>query len=159
MSSDQTRSVDERGMKKRFLVTIAITILGLTSACGPPVQVGKVGEPCTYTKIPGTITIISVEPAPENENNCRDAVKVTFTFTPTDPTARERYACPGWSDEGRVFTVGGGLNPNREWVKGKGIAAGTRHTATRNEIRSGTCTPVLFRFSSIDTDDYSAQCY
>ena len=128
------------------------------AACGPA-QIKKVGGPCIYDKIPGTITINSIEPAPENESNCKDAVKVTFIFTPTDPAAKQHYSYPGWSDEDQAFTVGGGTNPNRDWVKGKGIRVGNRYDATRNEIRSGTCTPVLFQFTSIDTGDYSANCY
>ena len=145
-------------MGRLFIITLAITTLGLFAACGPA-QINRVGGPCTYTKIPGTITIDSIEPAPENESNCKDAVKIRFTFTPTDGTARRHYAYPGWSDRDRVFRVGGGTNPNRDWVKDKGIRVGNRYDATRNEILSGTCTPVLFQFTSIDTDDYSKRCY
>lgn len=137
---------------------ISMLTVSLVAACGAA-PLKKVGGPCTYNKIPGIITITSIEKAPEDESNCKDAVKVMFTFTPTDPTAQKNYAAPGWSDEGQIFTVGGGTNPNREWVERKGITAGQNYGATRNEIRSGTCTPVIFEFTSIDTSDYATSCY
>ena len=143
---------------KRLAAMAAILVAGIMVACAP----GKsqtVGGPCTYNKIPGVITIIALESAPGNENNCKDAVKVVFRFTPTDPAAEKKYAFPNWSDEKQVFTVGGGTNPNRDWVKSKGMTVGAKFEASRNEILSGTCTPVVFEFMSIDVADFAKTCH
>jgi hypothetical protein len=118
-----------------------------------------VGGPCTYNKIPGVITIMALEPAPGDENNCKDAVKVIFSFAPADPTAAKKYASPNWSDENRVFRVGGGANPNKDWVKRKGMTVGATFEASRNEILSGTCTPVVFEFTSVDVTDFAETCH
>lgn len=143
----------------RLLAALApILAVGVLMACTPG-QSQAVGGPCSYAKIPGVITITAIEPAPGDENNCKDAVKVFFTFTPTDPAAGKKYAFPNWSDEKQVFTVGGGANPNRDWVKSKGMTVGAKFDASRNEILSGTCTPVIFEFTSIDVSDFTQNCH
>lgn len=135
-------------MKKVLIVIVSLMSVTVIASCGAA-EHEKVGGPCRYNKIPGRITITSLEKVTDSESAGGETVTVMFTFAPADHTARTRYAFPRWSDENRELTVGGCRKPDREWVERREIAVGRRYRATRNEIRSGTCTPVAFESKAI----------
>lgn len=127
-------------VKKLCPALLVLTIIAATmfAACiGPSAPPAPVGGPCTYKDIPGTATIVSVEAAPSNEYNCANAVQVTFDFTPTDPAAVNSYRLPTWKDTGNHFTVGGGMNPPKNWVQAQGLTVGSKHACVRSEITGG----------------------
>ena len=118
-----------------------------------------VGGPCEYVDIPGVATIVSVENAPPEDYNCKNAVVVTFDFVPDDPGAVDNYLFPNWSDTGQHLTVGGGMNPPLQWVLLQGLSKGSKHRCERSEITDGTCTPVCFSFPDIDFSGWELFCF
>ncbi len=117
-------------------------------------QTDPVGS-CTYTRTPGTATIVSLNSAPGGSNNCNNIpVEVVFDFVPLDLVA----AIPA-TDNQRLLTVGDGKNPPLDYVLAKGLTVGSTHPCTRQIITSGVCTPVLFTFTDIDLSDYAASCF
>ncbi len=111
------------------------------------------GGDCTYAETPGVATIVSVEDAAAGGNNCaNDPVRVVFDFTPDDPEASQP------SDTGVSIGVADGKNPPREWVTDEGFTVGSQHRCLREDITSGTCTPVIYFFPDNDFDAGAAAC-
>ena len=117
------------------------------------------GGQCGYRDVPGIATIVAVRDASPDDYNCQNAVTVVFDFAPADSAAIHGYLFPAWPDSGRQLRVGSGLNPPRSWVEGQGLAEGTQHRCTRQEITVGTCTPVLFTFPDIDFSGWADSCF
>ena len=113
------------------------------------------GGPCTYTSTTGTATIVSLNSASTNSNNCNNnPVEVVFNFTPANPADANDA-----TDKNRVLTVGDGKNPPLNYVLSKGLTIGSIHPCTRQIEVSGTCSPVVFIFTNVDLSDYSASCF
>jgi len=116
---------------------------------------GPIGGPCSYTSTTGTATIVSLNSASTNSNNCNNnPVEVIFDFTPSKPSDVNTA-----TDTNRVLTVGDGKNPSLNYVLSKGLAVGSTHPCMRQIEVSGVCTPVVFTFTDIDLTDYAASCF
>jgi len=121
--------------------------------------IGLIGPCGEYVPTPGTAKIVQVIDAPPEEYGCHDAVSIVFDFTPTDPSAPEKYLQPYWSDSGNHLTVGGGENPPRQWALDQGIAVGAEFPCVRkDETTPGPCTPVIFVFPTIDYSSWATYC-
>ncbi|MDY6839415.1 MAG: hypothetical protein SWH78_15730 [Thermodesulfobacteriota bacterium] len=118
-----------------------------------------VGGACYYVDIPGIARIVSITTPASNDNNCNNAVEVTFDFTPDDPAAADTYLFPNWSDTGQHLTVGDGKNPPKEWVLAQGLTPSSKHRCVRSEITDGACTPVVFSFPDIDFSRWPEFCF
>ena len=118
-----------------------------------------IGGPCSYTGFQGSAIITSIETADSSLNNCRDAVEVLFDFTPDDNTAPNRYKFPTWPDTSQHLTGGDGKNPSLDWVVAKEIVVGKVYRCSRQEIKKGTCVPVIFTIEGIDFSDWAAYCF
>jgi hypothetical protein len=114
-----------------------------------------VGGSCTYTSVTGTATIVSLNTASTNSNNCNNnPVEVVFDFTPANPADANDA-----TDKNRTLTVGDGKNPPFNYVLSKGLTIGSTHPCIRQIEVSGTCSPVIFTFTDVDLSDYAASCF
>lgn len=142
-------------MSRSLVVALLIVVLGCRNGQDPE----RVGGPCSYIDVPGVAKITSIETAGTGLNNCRNAVEVLFDFVPDDPTAPQRYRVPTWPDAGRHLIVGDGKNPSLEWVTAREISVGKEYPCLRQEITSGTCTPVVFDVVGIDFTAWADYCF
>ena len=113
---------------------------------------------CHYESIPGTATILSVDPASESSYACIDPVDVIFVFTPDDPSAPEEYLFPQYPDTSNL-TVGAGMLPPMEWVIIQNIVVGNQYDCERMEDHGGACPPVVFELSGIDFSHWADYCW
>jgi len=113
---------------------------------------------CHYESIPGTATILSVEPASEGSYACIDPVDVVFVFMPDDPSAPEDYLFPQYADTS-YLTVGAGMLPPAEWVTIQNIIVGDQYECERKEDHGGSCPPVVFDVTGIDFSDWADYCW
>lgn len=118
-----------------------------------------VGGRCEYNEIAGTAAINEIAMPDESEDNCKNAVKIIFTFTPDDVAAPDDYRFGEWSDADQNFTVGAGKNPSKAWAESAGLIQGSIHKCVRSEIIHGTCTPVIFSFPEIDVTGWEKECF
>ena len=106
---------------------------------------------CSYSSIKGTIEILSIELAPEEEFNCPvEPRKVLLKFTPDNLIDIDNYSFPNVSDTSEL-RINDGKNPSLNWIEQNGIEVGNVYDGTRSEILGGSCSPVLFDFSDINT--------
>ena len=119
----------------------------------------RVGGPCKYAETRGEAIITRIGPVPAGEYSCKDGVEVVFDFHPDDANAKSKYRLPSFSDQERRFKVLGGANPPRQWVEKMGISPGKRFKAIRMEIKSGTCTPVIYKIPELDVDPNDIPCH
>lgn len=144
----------------RYLATIlSAVMLTALCACDNGDDDARIGGDCRYENIPGTAVITGVKEAPANAYNCNNAVEIKFDFTPDDASAPSSYRHAGWSDRGRKYTVGAGMNPPAGWAASRGLTEGSTHRCIRSEITEGACTPVLFDFPDIDDDGWQDACF
>ena len=145
-----------------FVVCILCSFMLLNSSCDNNsirASYHVVGGPCEYDEIHGTATITWTGDPVIDADNCKNAIEIKFTFTPDDPSARNHYRFPDWSDENQRFTVGGGKNPPKNWAVSRGLMKGSSHECVRLEIINGTCTPVIFSFPDIDLRGWEDECF
>ena len=131
---------------KRFLSHFFILLM--IPACEDDLPID--GGPCQYESFDGTAVISKIVPDTLEGRTCKNSVVVFFDFFPTDTAAVSRYQFPAWLDSNRCLTVGGGINPPDSWVAAQGLTEQSEHLCIRQELTSGTCTPVIFKFSEID---------
>ena len=117
------------------------------------------GGPCEYNTIDGHATVVEVNKAPADANNCLDAVEVIYTFIPDDPSAVDKYRFADDPDTHHRFTLGAGMNPPRQWAQRLGLIPGSRHRCIRMEIVSGACVPVKFVLPDIDLAGWEKECF
>ena len=118
-----------------------------------------VGGRCEYNDIQGTATITAFAVPDASEDNCKNAVKIIFTFIPDDASTPDDYRFSEWPDQDQAFTVGAGKNPPKTWAESKGLIQGSIHKCVRSEIINGTCTPVIFSFPEIDVTGWEEECF
>jgi hypothetical protein len=114
------------------------------------------GGPCTYNKFAGTAFIREIVLDTQNQT-CGNAMFVYFDFIPDDPTARDEYRFPNFPDTNQAFRLSG-YNPPSSWLDVKDMEVGSEFTCIRMEITSGTCTPYMFEFPTIDVLNWRNYC-
>ena len=107
---------------------------------------------CYYSEFKGLAKINSIGEAPEEGDNCPDAVLVEFSFGPINATDIKRYKYTLFKDEQQYLTIHGGMNPSKAWLERIGIQEGTILQCSRKELVQGDCSLVVFEFPEIDTD-------
>ena len=130
-------------------------IAGLSGCTGPQQKKTTVGGPCDYKNINGTAHIIAIEPATRGPNNCKNPVSVVFNFMPLDGAANQANI----SYTNQRLTLGEGQNPPRAWVDSQGIKVGSRLRCVRQEIETGTCTPIIYSFPSLNYSGWENACW
>ena len=132
-----------------LLVVLLVTILETN-----PANAQRVGGRCEYTAFSGKATITQVTPVRGSQAVLAGLPyrprRVLFTFSPSTPVANALYE-PGRQYE---LTLSGGTPPGPGFLKKYGIRPGAAFTAKMDLIRSGTCTPVVFTFRSINLHDF-----
>ena len=147
---------------KLLLVWSLSLVVVLTMGCNEDSDsdaADVVGGRCEYNDIQGRATINSVAVPDAGEDNCKNAVKIMFTFTPDDVSAPDDYRFGEWPDTDRQFTVGAGKNPPKAWAESVGLVQGSTYKCVRSEIINGTCTPVIFSFPEIDLTGWEKECF
>lgn len=140
-----------------FLVLGAALVL-FPSA--PPALAGgtpkgqRVGGPCDYASYPGTARILSVTPAAPAEaqpGQPYPGLRVRYAYTPSGDVS----ASGARDVEGpKTLTMANGWDPGPKFVEKYGLTPGRILPCELLVIRSGTCTPVLYRLGGVDTADY-----
>ena len=123
-----------------FNFAVVPTIFILCS-CSAQNQKQIVGGPCTSQSFPGTATVTEIIV----KTNGSEA---HFKFSPTDPNVISQYHIPS-KDDNIILTRDGLGLPTSEWLTSQSITVGAEFQAIRHEIRTGTCTPLMFTFPSI----------
>ena len=114
-----------------------------------------VGGPCEYKSYRGIATITSVRETKEGPESRGghpyQGHEVRFFFFP-DEKVKESYG----NVEGKEYTLKltNSWNPGAKFLKKYGIEAGRNFECYLKVITRGTCTPVLFDFSTVDLGDY-----
>ncbi len=150
-------------MKKRHCLfslgcfCAVFSVVALSGACSEkkaPQPGRMVGGPCHYKTYPGMAEVISVEKIKDsNEGENKDAYDVRFLFkshaSPKAPFARI---------EGKPqrFLLANGSAPKGGFLKKYDIAVGKELPCDLEVIVKGTCTPIIFKFPTVDLTDYAA---
>jgi len=115
-----------------------------------------VGGPCSYKSYPGTAEVVSVEKVYTSSQDAKkigDGYDVHFVFH-TDKTPEETYARVNGKTHSLLLT--NGTRPRSGFLKKYKIAAGNTLPCELAVIVKGTCTPLLFKFPTVDLTDYEA---
>ena len=107
---------------------------------------------CAYFTYVGTALITKVTDAPEDGDNCPDAVGVLFDFTPVNGGDTKRYKYNLFKDNNQFMTLANGMNPSKGWITRNGVKEGMVFKCQRKEAVKKECTPVLFLFPELDMD-------
>jgi hypothetical protein len=118
-----------------------------------------IGGRCTYNDIAGQARIVRIEKTAASTRQASiaggpgyEGYKVEFQFTPATPIAeaqvREFVARP------HFLRLANSWYPGPAYLKKYNIASGVVVPATLRVRISGSCTPMIFAFPSIDLTDY-----
>ena len=88
---------------------------------------------CTYDDLPGTCTFTQVQAGAD----------LTFTYASEDGAT---------TDDGMVSIGDGGTPPDQACLDALGVAADQQVECVQRTITSGTCTPTVWDFPSLDLD-------
>jgi len=115
------------------------------------------GGPCEYKQYKGKATIVAVhkkEMPGDAGRSSYDPYEVRFSFFP-DEEIEETYG----KVEGREYRMmlKNSSYPGPKFLEKYGIEAGKSFDCYLKVIIRGTCTPVLFDFTTIDLSDYFEQ--
>jgi hypothetical protein len=102
--------------------------------------------------------ITRIMPDTLQNRTCTNAVIVFFDFSPDNHDVVDHYKFPAWPDSNRRLTVSSGINPPDSWVAAQGLTENSEHRCIRQELTSGTCTPVIFEFTEIDYLNWKDFC-
>lgn len=125
-----------------------------SSLCQPVAN----GSGCSYVRVDGTATVTALETPAQDSYSCKNGpVTVRFTFVPDDPA---RAACFRGSapPNSSTFRVGAGANPPRACIEGANVRVGSELRVTRQDLVSGTCSPVVYTFPTSLTDACMSAC-
>lgn len=122
-------------------VFISAALLSMLVSCASASNQGSSpGGNCNYHTFPGSVVFTLVNtPSGTIEAHCK--------FTPNDPGVVSQYLIHS-NDADLILRYNNTL-PTTEWLTANGISTGKTFDCNRKEIRSGTCTPVLFEFPAI----------
>jgi hypothetical protein len=140
-------------------VCMFFSVFFMSVACAEtnPGEIGRVlGGPCSYKTYPGTAQVVSMEKASTTSQDGRksgDGYDVHFVFHP-ETALEETYA----RVEGKTHTLllTNGSRPRMGFLKKYGIAVDKTLPCELAVIVKGTCTPILFKFPTVDMNDYEA---
>lgn len=133
-------------MMKRHRCTASLMAALLLTMCATTscsADTGKrrapeiVGGPCAYTDIPGTVTLTQFKPEP-------GGIVAYFDFQPGEAHAVHRP-----QDHHNHLVLRSGDLPTPSWLAEQHLTVGSRLQAVRQDIRSGTCSPVLYLFPTL----------
>lgn len=131
----------------RFCLFFAVVLMSVSCAETEPREIGRVvGGPCSYESYPGKAEVVSVRKGD-------DGYDVKFTFH-SENTPRETYARVEGKPHCLLLT--NGSRPKLRFLKKYGIESGKMLPCNLEVIVKGTCTPVLFKFPTVDLIDYEA---
>jgi hypothetical protein len=135
---------------KQTIFSILLCSIMLLPSCSNDDDM-LIGGGCEYTQIEGTAIITAIEDAPADENNCpNNPKKVSFKFIPNDPSAPDNYKFENVLDSIQYLSINDGKNPSLTWIEANGVTVDSVYTCFREEITTGTCTPVIFSFQALD---------
>ena len=105
---------------------------------------------CIYIDFKGIATITNISAAPNEGDNCPDAMLVEFNFAPYIKTDVRKYKYTLFQDEGQYLTINGGLNPSKAWLDRMGVNDELVLHALRRELFQGKCSHVIFEFPELE---------
>ncbi len=115
-----------------------------------------VGGPCSYKSYPGTAEVVSVEKvytSKQAATKTGGGYDVRFVYY-TDTAPEATYARIKGKTHSLLLTDG--TRPRSGFLKKYKIAAGNTLPCELMVIVKGTCTPVLFKFPTVDLTDYES---
>ena len=116
-----------------------------------------VGGPCTYTEYPGKARITRVEKTAESRAQAKfgasyEGYEIRFTFTPDNPIPA------GWAHEQiqgeHLFHLANSWHPGPAYIAKYEINKDSVFPCTLGIIKTGTCTPVIWKLTKLDPADY-----
>jgi hypothetical protein len=126
-----------------FLVVLISVSCAETKTKG----IGRVvGGPCSYESYAGKAEVVSVK-------KTGDGYNVMFVFR-SEKAPQETYARVEGKNHRLLLT--NGSRPKFRFLKKYGIETGKVLPCNLDVIVKGTCTPVLFKFPTVDLTDYEA---
>jgi hypothetical protein len=136
---------------------LAALALALVLALAPVTLAGQkhlLGGPCDYDAYPGKalITLSQTRPLePHEPSPGYQPYKVMFTFSPDAPMP------PGLANPGREyrFTLTDGSDPGPKFIAKYKLKAGMTRPCVLQIIKKGTCSPIVFAFPGLDSNDHS----
>jgi len=95
-----------------------------------------IGGNCTYRDVEGTATVVALDSSVDNTTIgvChRATTRVSFTFTPNDPSAAKESATE--------LTIGDGESFPTSCLEPAGLKVGATFAITRHDELTGSCSP------------------
>jgi hypothetical protein len=102
----------------------------------------SIGDTCSYRQFKGSARILAVRWLNKNK------AEITFSFSLFDAAQAADYRFPHMGDKGRKKLIT--IEPNKYDTIRSQLQAGDVISCTRNEIITGTCTPVVFTFTDLE---------
>ena len=131
----------------RLCIFFAVVLMSVSCAETKTPEIRRVvGGPCSYKSYPGKAEVVSVKKADDGYN-------VKFVFH-SEKTPQETYA----RVEGKThrLLLIEGSRPKLRFLKKYSIETGKVLPCNLDVIVKGTCTPILFKFPTVDLTDYEA---
>jgi hypothetical protein len=142
---------------KWFCVFFSVSFMSVACAETKPGEIGRVvGGPCNYKTYPGTAQVVSIEKAyviSQDGKKNADGYDVHFVFHP-QITPEQPYARVEGKTHALLLT--NGSRPRMGFLKKYGIAAEKTLPCELAVIVKGTCTPIIFKFPTVNLTDYEA---
>ena len=132
---------------KWFFMFFAVVLMSVSCAETKTPEIRRVvGGPCSYKSYPGKAEVVSV-------TKTDGGYDVKFVFH-SEKTPQETYA----QVEGKThrLLLIEGSRPKAGFLKKYGIETGKVLPCNLDVIVKGTCTPLLFKFPTVDLTDYEA---
>ena len=133
----------------------SVALMNVSCAESEDRPMGRVvGGPCHYKSYPGAAAVVSVEKVNASNEGAKENVEaydVQFVFhsrnVPEEMYERVR-------GKRHRFLLTNGSRPKSGFLKKYGISEGKTLPCDLEVIVKGTCTPILFKFPTVDlTDD------
>jgi len=174
-TSNETLSMVERFLMSgiffvnRCMAFLAVPLLIATGcvaagddAGGPNRKAGdiRVGGPCSYKSYDGKARITRIVKTEDSRRQAAlmggpgyEGYGIWFRFVP-----KAKLDVDGWPadalDREQALTLQNGWRPGPRFLMKYHLAAGNEYPCSLKIIETGTCTPIVFNFETIDTDDY-----
>jgi hypothetical protein len=137
-----------------MITVVAVSLLIGTSSCaqqGARESPRVIGGPCQYKSYEGFAKITSITRTEAPGRHGDERYEVRFHFFP-DQKIEETFV----QTEGKEFLLLDNLLlPRREFLEDHDIKVGKELECVMEVIQKGTCTPVLFKFPSLRSNDSS----